>query len=84
MHSGYKVEEIQIEYLFTYLSILAFCPFSPPERTVWGVTLCRKIEVATVCDRLGRIELFGVLFLEFIESICSGSRESITPVAQAS
>jgi hypothetical protein len=83
-YTGYKVEEIQIEYLFTNLSTLTFCPFSPPERTVWRITLYRKIKVTTVCDHLGGVEQFSILLLEFVERIGGGGRESIAPVAQAS
>ena len=72
------------EHLSPNFSFLIFSPILPPKQTVWRVTLYCKICLNTLRDHFGRVKKLGILFHEFVESISSGSCESIAPVAQAS
>ena len=76
------IQVYNVEGTSAPFSVVIFRPFSPPEWTVWRVT--RKITLNALCNHFRRAEEFSVLVLKLVESIGSGGRKSIAPVAQAS
>ena len=71
-------------HLSPNFSFIVFHPFLPPKGAVRRITLCCKIELDAVFDRLGRIKQAGMLIPKLVESFSGGHCKSVPPVAEAS